>query len=438
MIDQAVNQNDLLFKNSNKKYYIASLDFINQVSKRSRRLLLLTTQDDSEDFKKQDLKPPQLNLDKMCYVTMIKGIRSIRSSIFKQDSVFRTSNVSKYASKASLMSTTASTNTSASQFCMDLVKEHDYDNYLCGLLLPKSSRQAYFAIRAFNCEIARIKDTVKGNVMTGAIRFTFWNDMFDAIYAGNLTSTSSKLSDNSPIVQELVIAIENHNLTQRLFGRCIEARHNDLHNTRPETLADLENYSELAHSSILYLLLQIMNIDNRNAEFVASHVGVCSGLVTLLRGTAFHANEGNIYIPRETANRFNLIDRVVMRGPTNEQEIEALRESIYDTASQAHAHLDRARVLMRQCSSSSSSSGDDESSSSSSSDSGSSDSVWDASAGVVPTEAVYALLPAVRSSMVLEDLQKTNFNPFDELILGSRPALGYQVRLLKSIIFKSF
>lgn len=32
----------------------------------------------------------------------------------------------------------------------------DYENYLCVLLLPKSSRAAAFAVRAFNVELARV------------------------------------------------------------------------------------------------------------------------------------------------------------------------------------------------------------------------------------------------------------------------------------------
>ena len=48
------------------------------------------------------------------------------------------------------------------QYCMNLVKERDYENgYLCGLLLPAPAQAIHFAIRAWNVELASIKDTSK-------------------------------------------------------------------------------------------------------------------------------------------------------------------------------------------------------------------------------------------------------------------------------------
>lgn len=43
--------------------------------------------------------------------------------------------------------------------CVELVQSRDLDGYLCGLLMPSASaRDAYFAIRAFNVEVASVKD----------------------------------------------------------------------------------------------------------------------------------------------------------------------------------------------------------------------------------------------------------------------------------------
>ena len=42
--------------------------------------------------------------------------------------------------------------------CIEMVQNRDFEGYLCGLLMPSSSQEAYFALRAFNVEIASIKD----------------------------------------------------------------------------------------------------------------------------------------------------------------------------------------------------------------------------------------------------------------------------------------
>lgn len=52
---------------------------------------------------------------------------------------------------------------------------------------------------------------------------------------------------------------------------------------------DLEDYAEICHSSILYLVLEILQIRHEKAEYAASHAGVCSGIVSTLRGIPFHS-----------------------------------------------------------------------------------------------------------------------------------------------------
>lgn len=47
--------------------------------------------------------------------------------------------------------------------------------------MPKDSRQAYFAIRAFNIEIANIKGVVK-DPMRGRLRILWWKDVIKDIY----------------------------------------------------------------------------------------------------------------------------------------------------------------------------------------------------------------------------------------------------------------
>ena len=57
------------------------------------------------------------------------------------------------------------------------------------------------------------------------------------------------------------------------------------------TMNDLELYAENSHSSQLYLMLEALQIKDEHTEFIASHVGVCKGLITLLRGHMFHISQ---------------------------------------------------------------------------------------------------------------------------------------------------
>jgi hypothetical protein len=64
-------------------------------------------------------------------------------------------------------------------------------------------------------------------------------------------------------------------------------RQRDLYNDQVDQLAEVEDYGEEGHSSILYLLLEASNVDNEKTEYAASHVGVCSAIVTLLKAMPF-------------------------------------------------------------------------------------------------------------------------------------------------------
>jgi NADH dehydrogenase [ubiquinone] 1 alpha subcomplex assembly factor 6 len=205
-------------------------------------------------------------------------------------------------------------------YCFEQVKTQDYESYLSGLLVPAKFRGAFFALHAFNIEISTIKDQVpRNNVQAGRIRFQFWKDVLQQIHV------NKKLSPiiNQPVARALEHYILTNNLTMRWFERaletryavfsvgsvvlvlsftvfivcflCIGARHQrfqDLtHAGDFETFDDLENYTEYSHSSLIYLLLETMGIKDENTEFIASHLGVCKGIVTLLRGYPHHVSQ---------------------------------------------------------------------------------------------------------------------------------------------------
>merc|ERR1711871_1505974 len=167
-----------------------------------------------------------------------------------------------------------------------------------------SARRAFFALRAFNYEIAQIRDQSKNNFMTGRIRFQFWRDALQKIYEGG----SIGALQDQPVIQELDVCIKEHDLTHRFFERCIESRISDFGGSGYENMNDLEWYAEASHSSILYLLLEVLGIrgtDHKTAH-AASHVGCSAGLVTLLRGFPYHLSQGLVYIPESIAQKHNV------------------------------------------------------------------------------------------------------------------------------------
>jgi len=66
-------------------------------------------------------------------------------------------------------------------YLYDLSRRHDYENFLCMLLLPNTIKSAALAIRAFNVEVAQVEDQVSDKQI-GAMRLKFWTETLNEIY----------------------------------------------------------------------------------------------------------------------------------------------------------------------------------------------------------------------------------------------------------------
>ena len=148
---------------------------------------------------------------------------------------------------------------------------------------------------------------------------------------------------------------------------------------QPQTLDQLEDYAEHGHSSILYLILESLGIQDKSAEYAASHIGVSSGIATILRGFPHHISYGKVYIPRDIQESKILRLKSIFQGPDSDDQAKALRDCVFEVASQANGHLEKGKELQLQC----------------------------------DPKAIYALLPAIRTSSFLESLRHVDFDLFD-------------------------
>src|ERR1700704_5284940 len=72
---------------------------------------------------------------------------------------------------------------SAHLHCEQLVRAADKDRYLATLFAPADKRHALFALYAFNCEIAGVRDRAR-EPMPGEIRLQWWRDVLNGERAG--------------------------------------------------------------------------------------------------------------------------------------------------------------------------------------------------------------------------------------------------------------
>lgn len=284
----------------------------------------------------------------------------------------------------------------AFSYCVQQVRNYDYHHYLCLLELPQDMRKAAFAFRAFNVETAKAMD-VASDPKIGLMRLLWWQEAIDKIF-------SKKLIEH-PTAQALSSVVSEHKISKSWLKRSVEARIKDANqdaNYIPETIAELEQYSEDTVSTILYMTLQAGGINSTFADHAASHIGKASGLLLLLKSLPYHTNRNRLssYIPIEVASKQGLL---IDHKKFGEREIrmdsrENLCNAVFEMASVANAHLEKARELV----------------------------------GKVPIEARPVLLPAVPCQVLLDSLRGANFDVFDpklaQGILGISP-LSYQLKL---------
>lgn len=170
------------------------------------------------------------------------------------------------------------------EYCVDLVQNRDRESYLCGLLMPHKSRRSYFAIRAFNVELASIKDGSVSRQVGGAqfeesgatmalkVRIQWWRDAIGQIYGDNMSvaggapsqdgfvAAMASSSWNNPVVRVLDHAVHESNLTRRFLERLVETREEDLDVKQLHTLDEAITYAENTFSSLLYLSLETAEV----------------------------------------------------------------------------------------------------------------------------------------------------------------------------------
>jgi phytoene synthase len=129
--------------------------------------------------------------------------------------------------------------------CAALVREHDHDRYLCTLFAPPMIREAWFALFAFNHEIASIAESVSEE-MLGFMRFAWWREVLDEVYGGQPVR-------RHPVAQALAEVVATHHLSRPLFDAMLDAREASLGRDIADQPARWEAYFYATSSGLLRL-----------------------------------------------------------------------------------------------------------------------------------------------------------------------------------------
>lgn len=248
-----------------------------------------------------------------------------------------------------------SRSSSTSTFLRDAVLNSDFESYLCASLAPSAARESLLVTRAFNTELAAVRELTRGNSASGHLRLGFWRSMIDGAYVSaqqqnNEPAASGGLAENAvgrhPLFVPLRDSIKRHKHTRRWFERLIDARASDLDQNRDaelinmipngesgrsrvapmslgsssnsfafsdtscettsDTLAEAEIFAEQTNSTLLYLALEAVGVRDVHADHAASHIGKALGLCAMLRSLPVHCRQGQVFLPSKILSKHGL------------------------------------------------------------------------------------------------------------------------------------
>ncbi|KAG9094655.1 hypothetical protein FS749_012077 [Ceratobasidium sp. UAMH 11750] len=254
-------------------------------------------------------------------------------------------------------------------YCRALVRKHDYEAYLCSYFYPRAAQPGYFALRAFNIELAMIRETVSKPII-GKMRMRFWRDAIESI------------AQNRPAKHPIAIALheasQKANLSTYHLKRMVDARDADLDRDSYATLDSVTQYAESTSSTLMYLLLNLLHQGTSDTNtHAASHVGVAHSFATLLRGLPFHASRRRMVVPVEITAKHQVRQEEVFRMGGDAAGID---DAVFEFATAANDNLLTARDRFKD--------------------------------SRVPAEAMPAFLLAVPVASYLSRLEAVNFDAF--------------------------
>jgi len=110
------------------------------------------------------------------------------------------------------------------------------------------------------------------------------------------------------------------------------------------TTESLIAHAESTSSSMLYLLLSLLNLTSSTLSHAASHLGCAQTFATLLRALPFHAKNGRMVIPAEITAKYGVSQEDVFRHGPQAARIE---DAVFEFATTGNDHLHTARDMFR-------------------------------------------------------------------------------------------
>jgi NADH dehydrogenase [ubiquinone] 1 alpha subcomplex assembly factor 6 len=168
------------------------------------------------------------------------------------------------------------------------VRREDRDRYLCTLFAPPERREALLALYALDLELAAIPGKVSEDLL-GEMRFQFWRDTIDGIFAGRVPRHET--------AEPLARAIDEFGLEREPFDTLIDARARDLAPRPNPSRAEFMDYLEGTAGSVADLALHTLGVNDETTHEVAGRLSMAWAMARLIGRIPQYAARGCQMLP---------------------------------------------------------------------------------------------------------------------------------------------
>jgi NADH dehydrogenase [ubiquinone] 1 alpha subcomplex assembly factor 6 len=161
------------------------------------------------------------------------------------------------------------------KYIEEKVKKFDYYAYLIGSGLPPKLKLNYFAYHALYTEIQKARYISK-EASICRMRLSFWEESLKEILQ------DKKIKE--PILICLKETLAQTSIRKTTLFRMIDFQYYDIERSGMiNSMEELEIFAENTRSLLIYMTLNLLQIDDRDAFIAASHVGRGVGIVDVLK-----------------------------------------------------------------------------------------------------------------------------------------------------------
>ncbi|MGD0191276.1 MAG: presqualene diphosphate synthase HpnD [Rhizomicrobium sp.] len=207
--------------------------------------------------------------------------------------------------------------------------------YAAMRIMPKTEREAMYAIYGFCRAVDDIADDGRGSRAERAEQLDVWRDDIETLYAGGAGGNAAFLGPH----------VQRYGMRKADFLTVIDGMAMDVaEDIRAPDLALLDLYCERVASAVGRLSIKVFGMDEEPGDRLAHHLGRALQLTNIVRDLDEDASIGRLYLPHEILLEAGIADRDPVCAIAN-PAIDAVARKV---AKLAHEHYAEARAILRR------------------------------------------------------------------------------------------